>query len=386
MTEGPRSAGTEQKYPALQQALRGLLEENQAHAAFLAASNGQRARKPITVVASYPADQHRELLGTSWIRTAVSHALEASRTVVTAGAWRTTPNPPRQAELLVVSSVRSEGSAQSAALAMLLSTAQADLEGIALLERRAREIIGAAMSDGWVCAPASLPKAPVFQPPRALGDDFLQHELRVPLSAASYALEAIAMRHAAWWDGEDERLLCAAQLGLLEAQDILRMAHQTHVASGGLATPSLRAVSLKMALERVEALFLGARARLRLDLYDNLPLVHADPLWLTEALTNLVENALKYSWRRTVITIAARPYGSDRVLITVKSFGARFSLNHLQAPEQATHDAAHGSPDGGGLGLQIVRHFITGMEGDVWVEHHEHGATEVKLALPRAFT
>lgn len=389
MAKGPRAARTNPLDPARQQALRQLLEESEADAALLAvssvASSARGVRRPFSLITCYPPAERRALLTTRWVRRAVNRALETGRTAVAVGAWHAAPDRPKRSRLLVVAPVINDDGAPRSALAALLPTAEADLEVIALLERTARETMGALMRTGLAVAPAPPAEASLPQLP-APGARFLQHELRAPLGAAAYALEALVMRHAARWEGEDERLIRTARVGLMEAQGILRSANPSWAPGQGPAPPGLRAVSVETVIERAWELFPAARWRVRLDLADDLPAARADELRLTEALTNLLENALKYSWPGAPITVLARPHSPDRVLIAVRSFGEGFPDDQRQIVERGAQDVPPTGPASGGLGLRIVRHFITGMGGDIWIERGEHGSTEVKLTLPIAFT
>lgn len=384
MARGSRAARTNPQGPGLQQALRQLVEGAEADAAFLATSSAWSVGKSFSLVAWYPPAGQRALRKSRWIHRAVNRTLESGRTALTVGAWRPPADHPRRPELLIVASVFNKASPMRGALALLSPSPAADLEVVARLERSAREMASALIRSGRVSEPS-----PAMAPPLSelseRRNHILLHELRVPLGAASVALETLAMRHATQWEGEDERLIRTAQFGLLEAQGVLRLVDPAHAAGGALAPPSLSDVSLVATLERARELFPEARGRLRLDLYDNLPPVRADALWLTQALTNLLENALRYSWPRTLITVAARPHAPDRVLISVQSFGEEFPADQRQIVERDALNALPTSPTSRGLGLSIARYLIAGMGGEIWVDRGELGATEIKLALPIAF-
>jgi K+-sensing histidine kinase KdpD len=151
-----------------------------------------------------------------------------------------------------------------------------------------------------------------------------------------------------------------------------------------LARLNLRTVSFGAVLERALALLPLARSRVTLSLGQDIPVIVADELWLTQTLTNLLENAVKYSWSHSPITVAARPE-SHRLLISVQSHG-----RCIQAKRQSSLDDSEGAArvddlTSRGLGLSIAQRLITGMGGEIWIESDERSATRVVLALPTAY-
>jgi heavy metal sensor kinase len=112
---------------------------------------------------------------------------------------------------------------------------------------------------------------------------------------------------------------------------------------------------------------------------------HADPQRLHQALTNLIENAIKFTPRGGEVRVSV--WGSEReVGVTVADDGPGI-------PEDArAHvfdrfyrvDRARGRDAGGsGLGLAICREIARAHGGRVWVEDRVGGGSAFTLALPR---
>jgi signal transduction histidine kinase len=365
--------------------LNELLVETAADAAFLAMPGVRSAGGSFSIIALHPSGEQRARVMTRWIRRAVCHALESGCTMLAVGRWRAAPDGPKRSALLIVASVFNDEGAVCGALAILLPATFADSTVVALVERSAHVIRRILMRRCQIPALSSLASA-WTSGESGRGASVLAHELRVPLSAASYALQALAMRHTAEGEGEDDQLIHTAQFGLTQAQSILRSSSQSQAIGSAMAAPDLRAISLKPALERALALFPAVRSRLHLDLRDDPPSVRADEVWLTQVLTNLLENALKYSWPRTPITVAARPNGPNRILITVRSFGEGVPASQRQLFARDAIGVVSLDLASKGLGLGIVRRLITGMGGEIWAESDERSAIEVMLTLPLAIT
>ncbi len=385
MTEEQLSTPAEPHYLTIQQALRQLIDETDADAAFLATPSAQNAGGSVSITAWYPPIEQSAPLMTRWIHRAIIHALDSGHTTLSVGPWRPTPAQPKRLYQLIVTSIfHGDGVAQDA-LALLMPTTTTDSQVISLLEGYARTILGDLASQSMIPAQSS----PILSRSAEIterGFHVVLHQIHTPLSAANFALEALVMSYADQWDTKDERLIRTMQLGLCEALNILRSASRLQIADDGSATPILSAVSLKRAIARARDLFPEARSRIYVDVHDDLLRVWADELWLAQVLTNLLDNAVKYSLPRTRIKVAAQTNGADRVRIAVHSIGGDFPADQQRNSARDALDAPFPSQTSSGLGLSITRHLITGMGGDIQIESDNHGATEVVLTLPVAFT
>jgi two-component system, OmpR family, phosphate regulon sensor histidine kinase PhoR len=126
----------------------------------------------------------------------------------------------------------------------------------------------------------------------------------------------------------------------------------------------------------------------------DLPLVIGDEEHLVQVLTNLIDNAIKYTPEDGTVTVAAHratsgpsPTGSmsDQIDLTVTDTG-------MGIPEQDRPrvferfyrvDKARSRELGGtGLGLAIVKHIVEGHGGQVWVEANVPTGSRFVVRLP----
>ncbi len=101
-----------------------------------------------------------------------------------------------------------------------------------------------------------------------------------------------------------------------------------------------------------------------------------DPLRLTQVISNLVENALKFVPPGGAIAVMVRPDGDHHVVVSIADTGPGIppeAIDHLfQRFYQVRNDALRSTP-GMGLGLYTCREIISAHGGAIWAES-EYGA------------
>jgi two-component system, OmpR family, sensor histidine kinase KdpD len=105
---------------------------------------------------------------------------------------------------------------------------------------------------------------------------------------------------------------------------------------------------------------------LELDVADELPLVHADPVLVEQALGQILDNAAKYSPANSLIRVAAR--GRDgEVSIAVSDQGAGLSSEEQTRIWDRFYRSPrhHAATTGSGLGLWIARAFAVATGGRI---------------------
>jgi two-component system sensor histidine kinase KdpD len=116
---------------------------------------------------------------------------------------------------------------------------------------------------------------------------------------------------------------------------------------------------------------------------ESLPLVWVNAGQIDQVLTNLLENALKYTPDQTRITITAE-VDSEMVVVSVADSGpgiAADALPHIfdkffrvVGPERHA--------EGTGLGLAICKGIIEAHGGRIWANNRRQGGAELRFALP----
>ncbi len=114
--------------------------------------------------------------------------------------------------------------------------------------------------------------------------------------------------------------------------------------------------------------------------------VHADPERVTQLLSNLVGNALKFTPAGGRVDVRVRPYG-DGVEVSVVDTGEGIPADQLPRVFDRFHQVSsrrRGSRHGAGLGLTIARGIVEAHGGTISIESAPGRGTTVYFTLPGA--
>jgi two-component system sensor histidine kinase KdpD len=124
---------------------------------------------------------------------------------------------------------------------------------------------------------------------------------------------------------------------------------------------------------------LGTR-KVKVDIPNEIPLVPFDPLLIEQVLTNLIDNAIKYTPKDMPISLTAKMDGGS-ILVEVADRGAGIPAGE---EERIFEKFVRGSTAGGGigLGLTICRAIVNAHGGRIWVENRPKGGAIFRFTLP----
>lgn len=214
----------------------------------------------------------------------------------------------------------------------------------------------------------------------------VSHELRTPLASilgaatvlsAAPALQGEKKLQALVNDVRDE----AERLN----NDIQNLLDATRISSDGVkpliewADP---ADIINSALERCRRRL--ADRRMTLNLPNDLPFIHVDPVLVQQALVQIFDNAVKYSQSGSQITLAARAR-DGRLIVSLSDEGAGLTpADQSQIWNRFARGERHAaSTSGSGLGLWIASAFIAANGGKMNAVSDGVGlGTTVSIELP----
>jgi signal transduction histidine kinase len=136
----------------------------------------------------------------------------------------------------------------------------------------------------------------------------------------------------------------------------------------------------------LESLAEQKQQTLVVDVRDLLPQVLAPPLLLTEALSNLVSNAIKYTPEGGEVRVwARREVDKGGVLLGVTDTGIGMSAQDLARVFDKffrSSDPRARAERGSGLGLALTQAIIKRLGGTIEVESRLNEGTTFRIALP----
>jgi two-component system sensor histidine kinase KdpD len=212
----------------------------------------------------------------------------------------------------------------------------------------------------------------------------ISHDLRTPLTTIAGAGSLIAQPEYAL-DVDRRRTL--GRLIEHKARDMTRLLTNVldlvQIEFGGRTLRSdwhtvddLVALALRGSESRL------AQLRIALDLPSDLPLISVEPTLIVQILSNLLENAAKYTPGGTTITISAEAR-EDRMMISVADDGPGFPPGD---PERLFDKFQRGRSEsnvvGVGLGLAICRAVANLHGGDIRALNNPGGGARFEISLP----
>jgi signal transduction histidine kinase len=135
------------------------------------------------------------------------------------------------------------------------------------------------------------------------------------------------------------------------------------------------------AVETLTPLALAKSIALSVNTAPDLPDVYADPGRLTQVLSNLIGNSLKFTPEGGAVTVDARLEGKF-VLIAVRDTGVGIPPSDLPFVFNRFWQAKRMNRSGAGLGLAIARGIVLGHGGRIWIESSPGVETVVRFTLP----
>lgn len=220
-------------------------------------------------------------------------------------------------------------------------------------------------------------------------DEFVSvasHELRTPLTTIIAFTELLL-------DSEDKGKVPSEWVERMRA-DAQRLAA---IVDDLLDVSRLRAGKIVMRLQQVSVVDAVREAiatshatdeshPVSINIPDNLPTVLADKSKFGQVLTNLLQNAVKYSPTGRNVTVSAQSHPDTKhVVIAVSDQGigiAPEDQKTLFTPFHRVQRSETVGIRGTGLGLYIVKEYVTLMNGEVWVESELNKGSTFYIALP----
>jgi signal transduction histidine kinase len=219
----------------------------------------------------------------------------------------------------------------------------------------------------------------------------VSHELRTPLTAVYQFVTLLLDGIPGKLNVEQKEYLEIALRNVKQLQTMVRDLLDTARVDSGKLVFHLRGVSLcRVVHETIGSFLTDARARsiaLTEDIPNDLPFLHADPHRLNQILTNLIDNAIKFTPENGGITVRARVCEEDDsfVRVSVQDTGCGISPDHAEKIFDRLYQeerALATNRKGLGLGLHITKELVSRHGGRIWVESEPNKGSAFHFTLP----
>ncbi|HYZ14310.1 MAG TPA: ATP-binding protein [Actinomycetota bacterium] len=211
------------------------------------------------------------------------------------------------------------------------------------------------------------------------------HDLRTPLASITASVTSLLDEGARFTPGDRRELLETIRH---EAERLNRLVGNLLDLSrirAGAVTPNATLGEIEDVIEgvvgRLQAVL--ANHRIHLMLRGDLPEISMDVVQIDQVLTNLIENAVKFSPAGSAVTISAARW-HDTAEVRVVDHGPGIPSEERERVFEAFVRGEQGSATGSGLGLSISRAIVESHGGRIWIEGTPGGGTTVVFRLPVA--
>jgi PAS domain S-box-containing protein len=219
---------------------------------------------------------------------------------------------------------------------------------------------------------------------RLLSD--VAHEMRTPLQSIKGFIETLIEPDVKWSVSEQQDFLVEANketdVLIQLVKDLLDM---SRIESGKMRLDRQK-YPLPDILESIKARLsvLAQHHTLVLDIPPELPDIYVDRIRVAQVITNLVENAGKFSPPGGKITIAARPQDHNLV-ISVQDAGIGMTpedIDKIFDRFYRSEQAVSRKTPGNGLGLSICRGIVEAHGGKIWVDSIIDQGSTFSFSIP----
>ncbi len=222
----------------------------------------------------------------------------------------------------------------------------------------------------------------------------MAHDLRNPLTAASIALETLELAY----EPNSERakkitpelkahLLKSTKVQIHTINSMITEILQAAKGPSANLQVNPEKLDLQMLCTKVMASFQAKlthkKQRIDTDVPQDLPFVYADVDQVQRVLTNLIDNAIKYTPANGQISISALHRTTEKVQISIRDTGPGIPReNQMLIFEENFRLKRDQSEDGYGLGLALCQRIVRAHYGQIWVDSKKDEGSCFHFTLP----
>jgi signal transduction histidine kinase/HAMP domain-containing protein len=214
----------------------------------------------------------------------------------------------------------------------------------------------------------------------------VSHDLRAPLAAISGYADSLLRDDS--WDSRTQREFLEI---IAASADTLTRLVDNLLDAATLEAGALRLEPEPVRVERIAERVVAHRRPLtpthdlRVDIEPGLPLANADPLRVEQVITNLVDNAVKYSPDGGPVTVRVARGEEGALVVAVSDQGIGLTAEQAGRVFERFYraaDALSGAPRGIGLGLFLCKRLVEAQGGRIWAASAPGEGSTFSFTLP----
>ena len=222
----------------------------------------------------------------------------------------------------------------------------------------------------------------------------MAHDLRNPITATSMALETLEMAYGP--DSEKAKKFTPKLIAHLVKTAKTQMHTLNSMIAEILEASKGATVDIQVSPQELDVRSLcftvinsfqgkleNKKQTVETDLPQDLPNTYADPDQVQRVLTNLIDNAIKYTPANGQIGVAALHRTTEKVQISIRDTGPGIPNDDQKSVfEESFRLKRDQSKDGYGLGLALCQQIIRAHYGQIWVDSKRGEGSCFHFTLP----
>lgn len=218
----------------------------------------------------------------------------------------------------------------------------------------------------------------------------VSHQLRAPLTNLRFSLDLLLSENTEQVTIDPKEYFVILQENTKRMGALIDNLLTVSKLESGKVSVSRKSVSLEEAVNSLVAKtkpFADAsRVNIAVNFQPGLGNVWADPFWLEQIMSNLLDNAIRYSQGGGQIEISGQRKGK-KILLAIKDQGVGIPKDEQKFIFEKFFRSANAlkrQTDGSGLGLHIVKKFVGLLGGKIWFNSVIDKGTTFYFTLPEA--
>ncbi len=215
----------------------------------------------------------------------------------------------------------------------------------------------------------------------------VSHELKTPISSILMSLELLENEKIGSVNSEQKQLIQSVKE---DSERLLKITaellNMTQVEAGKIQL-SLQSTQpqeiIHYATEAVKVQAEQKGVTIQVECPANLPSVNADSEKTAWVLTNLMINAINYSFENSKVVVSAHEE-EDKIIFTIQDFGKGIDSKYLPKLFNRYFQIPGSSKSGTGLGLAISKEFVEAQGGQISVDSEFGAGSTFTLTLNKA--